>query len=355
MIRQVPVKERQYMEIKRQQEIKEKLYIYLYEKREENALTLASTIVPARVVDEPRSSSRPVAPHVNLILLIAIIFGCGIPFVIILIMTYINDEIQDQKEFQSVVKAPFLGEVIVNKSKKNVVVDGSSNTVSAEKFRTIRTNMKFMLPNVKCPVILVTSALSGEGKSYVAINTAASFALLGKKVLLMGMDIRKPAIANNLGLQFQGAITSYLSGDDVSLKELIAPSGIVDCLDVAPAGIVPPNPAELIQSPRLKQLFDELRNRYDFIFVDSAPLTLVSDTIHIAPLADMTIFVTRANYTSREMLPYIQDMFEQKHLPNMACVLNGIDVSKSYGQYRYGHNGRGYGAGYGYGYGYSHN
>ncbi|MBR3647263.1 MAG: polysaccharide biosynthesis tyrosine autokinase [Paludibacteraceae bacterium] len=353
LIRQVPAKERKYLEIKRQQEIKEKLYIYLFEKREENALTLASTIMPARVVNEPRSSSRPVAPHANLIYLIAIIFGAGIPFVVILILMYINDEIQDRKEFQSVVKAPFLGEVIINNSKKHVVVDGTSNTVSAEMFRTIRTNMKFMLPDVKCPIVLVTSSLSGEGKSYVAINTAASVALLGKKVLLMGMDIRKPVISKNLGLQFQGAITSYLIGEDVSMDELITPSGIVNGLDVAPAGLVPPNPAELIQSPRLKMLFDELRKHYDCIFVDSAPVTLVSDTIHIAPLVDMTIFVTRANYTSRELLSYIQDLYDRKNLPNMACVLNGIDVGKTYGHYRYGHYGRGYGYGYGYGtYGY---
>ena len=137
------------------------------------------------------------------------------------------------------------------------------------------------------------------------------------------------------------------------MDELITPSGIVNGLDVAPAGLVPPNPAELIQSPRLKMLFDELRKHYDCIFVDSAPVTLVSDTIHIAPLVDMTIFVTRANYTSRELLPYIQDLYDRKNLPNMACVLNGIDVGKTYGHYRYGHYGRGYGYGYGYGtYGY---
>lgn len=347
LIRQVPAKERQYMEIKRQQEIKEKLFIYLYEKREENALTLASTVMPAKVVDKPRSSSRPVAPRKSMILLVALMIGFAIPFGIIFIMNYFNHEIQDRKEFQQVVKAPFLGEIIIDKDGKHIVVDKSSNTVSAEMFRTVRTNMKFMLPDKPCPVLLVTSALNGEGKSFVALNTAVSMALLGKRVILVGLDIRKPVLADYIGIPFHGRLTSYLLDNSVSVDELIRPSGVVDGLDVAPSGVVPPNPAELIQSPRLKSLFDELRTRYDLIIVDTAPVTLVSDTFHLAPLADMTLFVTRANYTSREMLPFIEEIYEEKRLPNMACVLNGIEVGKTYGHYGYGHT---YGYGH-YGYG----
>ncbi len=352
LIRQVPAKERQYMEIKRQQEIKEKLFIYLYEKREENALTLASTVMPAKIVDKPRSSSHPVAPRKSMILLVALVFGFAIPLVLIFLLNYFNHEIQDRKEFQQVVKAPFLGEIITDKEGSNIVVDKSANTISAEMFRTVRTNMKFMLPDKQCPIILVTSSLNGEGKSFVAVNTSISLALLGKKVVLVGLDVRKPTLSKYMGLQTQGAVTSYLSDSSVSVDDLIVPSGVVDNLDVAPSGVVPPNPAELIQSPRLKMLFDELRKRYDLIVVDSAPVTLVSDTFHIAPHADMTIFVTRANYTSREMLPYIQQTYEEKRLPNMACVLNGIKAGSSYRHYGYGHA-YGYGH-YGYGsYGHS--
>jgi capsular exopolysaccharide synthesis family protein len=150
-----------------------------------------------------------------------------------------------------------------------------------------------------------------------------------------------------MGLHFQGAITSYLSGETTSIDDLIVTSGIVENLDVAPSGVVPPNPAELIQSPRLKTLFEELKTRYDLIIVDTAPVSLVSDTFHLAPLADMTIFVTRANYTSREMLPFIQEIYDSKRLPNMACVLNGVKAGSSYGHYGYGHT---YGYGH-YGYG----
>lgn len=345
LIRQVPAKERRYMEIKRQQEIKEKLFIYLYEKREENALTLASTVMPAKVVDKPRSSSVPVAPRKSMIMLVALIMGFAIPFAIIFLLDYFNHEIKDRREFQQVVKAPFLGEIIVNKDGKNIVVDGSSNTVSAEMFRTLRTNMKFMLPEKKGAIILVTSALNGEGKSFVSVNLAASMALLGKKVILVGLDIRKPVLNKYLGLRQRGALTSYLLDSSVKVDDLIVPTGVVDGLDVALAGVIPPNPAELIQSPRLETLFDELRARYDYIVLDTAPVFLVADTFHFALHADISVFVTRANYTSREMLPFVQEVYEDKRLPNMACVLNAVDPDKVHHRY-YGHS---YGYGYGYG------
>lgn len=347
LIRQVPAKERQYMEIKRQQEIKEKLFIYLYEKREENALALASTVMPAKIVNAPRISSRPVAPKKMQILLVALLLGCCIPLGIIYCTDRFNNEIQDRKEYQSVVKAPYLGEIIDCKGAGSVVVDGKSNTVQAEMFRTVRTNMKFMLPDKQCPIILVTSALNGEGKSFVSVNTALSMALLGKKVVLVGLDIRKPTLSKYLGLKYKGAVTSFLSDSSVTIDDLIVPSGVVDNMDVAPAGVIPPNPAELIQSPRMKELFEQLAERYDMIFVDTAPVSLVSDTFHLEKYADMTLFVTRANYTSREMLPYIEEVYEQKRLPNMACVLNGVSSHKSYHHYGYGHA-YGYGN-YGYG------
>lgn len=342
LIRQVPAKERRYMEIKRQQEIKEKLFIYLYEKREENALTLASTVMPAKVVDRPRSSAAPVAPRKSMIMLVALMVGLGIPLAILFLLDYFNHEIKDRKEFQNVVKAPFLGEVVADKSGESVVVTEGANTVSAEMFRTIRTNMKFMLPDKPCPVVLVTSALNGEGKSYVAVNTAISLALLGKRVLLVGLDVRKPTLSKYMHLRFQGAVTSYLSDPSVRIEDLIVPSGITANLDVAPSGTVPPNPAELIQSPRMATMFEELKKRYDLIVVDTAPVSLVSDTFHLWQYADMTVFVTRANYTSREMLPYIQELYEELRLPNIACVLNGVRAEKTYRSYGYGHT-------YGYG------
>lgn len=350
----VPERERKYVEIKRQQEIKEKLYIYLYQKREENALTLASTVMPAKTIDAPIISG-PIAPRKNRIILIAIAIGLSLPFLIIFLMDYLNDEVKDLREFQSVVKAPFLGHVLYMPSDKVVAVDSHDSSAQAELFRTIRTNLRFMLPDKKSPILLVTSALNGEGKSYVAINIAASLALLKKKVVLVGLDIRKPTLAQYLHIDFKGHLTSYLLDATIPMDDLIIPSGAVDNLDVIPSGAIPPNPGELIQSPRMENLFNELKLRYDYIVVDTSPLYLVSDTFHLDKYADMTIFVTRANYISREMLPYIQNIYEEKKMHNMACILNASTGGKrGYGYGRYGYGRYGYGRyGYGqYGYGY---
>lgn len=350
----VPERERKYVEIKRQQEIKEKLYIYLYQKREENALTLASTVMPAKTIDAPITSG-PIAPKKRRIMLIAIAIGLGLPFLIIFFMDYLNDEVKDLREFQSVVKAPFLGHVLYIPSDKVVAVDSHDSSAQAELFRTIRTNLRFMLPDKKSPILLVTSALNGEGKSYVAINIAASLALLKKKVVLVGLDIRKPTLAQYLHIDFKGHLTSYLLDATIPMDDLIIPSGAVDNLDIIPSGAIPPNPGELIQSPRMENLFNELKQRYDYIVVDTSPLYLVSDTFHLDKYADMTIFVTRANYISREMLPYIQNIYEEKKMHNMACILNASTGGKrGYGYGRYGYGRYGYGRyGYGrYGYGY---
>ncbi len=350
----VPERERKYVEIKRQQEIKEKLYIYLYQKREENALTLASTVMPAKTIDAPIISG-PIAPRKNRIILIAIAIGLSLPFLIIFLMDYLNDEVKDLREFQSVVKAPFLGHVLYMPSDKVVAVDSHDSSAQAELFRTIRTNLRFMLPDKQSPILLVTSALNGEGKSYVAINVAASLALLKKKVVLVGLDIRKPTLAQYLHIDFKGHLTSYLLDATIPMDDLIIPSGVVDNLDIIPSGAIPPNPGELIQSPRMENLFNELKLRYDYIVVDTSPLYLVSDTFHLDKYADMTIFVTRANYISREMLPYIQNIYEEKKMHNMACILNASTGGKrGYGYGRYGYGRYGYGRyGYGrYGYGY---
>ena len=348
----VPERERKYIEIKRQQSIKEKLYIYLYQKREENALTLASTVMPAKIIDAPIVSG-PISPRHRRFMIIAVAIGLGLPFLIIFLLDYLNDEVKDQREFQSVVKAPFLGNVLYMPSDKVVAVDSHNNSAQAELFRTIRTNLRFMLPDKKSPVLLVTSALNGEGKSYVAINIAASLALLKKKVIVVGLDIRKPTLSQYLHIDFKGHLTSYLLDPTMPLDELIIPSGAVDNLDVMPSGAIPPNPGELIQSPNMERLFNALKERYDYIVVDTSPLYLVSDTFHLDKYGDMTIFVTRANYISREMLPYIQDIYANQKMHNMACILNASTGGKrGYGYGRYGYGRYGYGR-YGYGhYGY---
>lgn len=341
-IREIPEQERAYISIHRQQQIKQNIYIYLYQKREENALTLASTVMPAKVIDQPQASSNAVSPKTKPLLLLALILGCAIPLGIMYIWDMFDNKIRGHKQYQNLIHAPFIGQLALASDKRSIALTEDSNSTSAELFRLLRGNIRFMSrnrkdSNSKCEVILVTSCVNGEGKSYVAINTALSFALLGKRVALVGLDIRKPTLAHYLGLAQKGCLTSYLADEEYQIEDTIIPSGIHPNLDVLPAGIVPPNPNELLQSDRLDQLIAYLRTQYDYVFLDSAPVAMVSDTFLLAHCTDMTLYVSRANYTTTELTDFINQVYDEHRLPNIACVLNGVKSAK---------------AGYGYGYGY---
>ena len=334
----LPGQERQFVEVVRTKELKEQLYLFLYEKREENALTLASTVMPAKVIATPQMDPTPSAPNLKLIALISLILGIFFPIGIIYLYHIFNNKISDDsKDLERRTKVPFGGVLVQNHHGEHVAVREGVNSASAELFRLLRTNIHFMLPpNTSNPVILVTSNINGEGKSYVATNMAMSLALLGKKVALVGLDIRKPMLAQYLNLPSQGLLTSYLSDSDYTLEDVTIASGTPG-LDILPAGIVPPNPNELLMGERLDQLFAELRQRYDYIVVDSAPVALISDTFQLNRVADMTIYVCRARYTTYDLIDFLNNVHEQKRLPNIVTVLNGVNAGK---------------AGYGYGYGY---
>lgn len=338
--RDVPSQEREYREIVRQKQLKEQLYLYLYKKREENALTLASTVTPAKIVAAPQMNPNPVSPRLLFYAFGCLFFGLGIPFGIMLIYDLMNNRVSsDTKEFERKLKIPFAGVLVKNHRGEHVAVRENENSVSSELFRTLRTNLRFMQPtDIECPVVLVTSSINGEGKSYVATNLAISVALLGKRVALVGLDIRKPMLATYLNLPSQGCLTSYLADSAYALEDAILPSNVKN-LDVIPAGIIPPNPSELLLSDRLGELFAELRKKYDFVIVDSAPVAMVSDTYQLARVCDMTVYVSRANYTTFELVDFINQTNEQQRLPKMVAVLNGADAKS---------------IGYGYGYGYGH-
>ena len=337
----LPSQERQFVEVVRTKELKEQLYLFLYEKREENALTLASTVMPAKVIATPQMNPTPSAPNLKMIAMICLILGVCFPIGIIYLYHFFNNKISDDsKDLERRIKVPFGGVLVQNHHGEHVAVREGVNSASAELFRLLRTNIHFMLPpNTSNPVILVTSNINGEGKSYVATNMAMSLALLGKKVALVGLDIRKPMLAQYLNLPSQGLLTSYLSDSDYTLEDVTIPSGTPG-LDILPAGIVPPNPNELLMGERLDQLFAELRQRYDYIVVDSAPVALISDTFQLNRVADMTVYVCRARYTTFDLIDFLNNVHEQKRLPNIVTVLNGVNASK---------------AGYGYGYGYGTN
>ena len=335
----LPDQEQEFIEVMRNKVLKEELYLFLYKQREENALTLASTVTPAKVVNTPQMNPTPVAPRLSIIGIFCLILGVMLPLAVMIMYDIMNNRISDEaRELERRLKIPLGGSLVKNHHGGHIAVREGENSVSAELFRTLRTNLRFMQPkDVKCPVILVTSSVNGEGKSYVATNLAISLTLLGKRVALVGLDIRKPTLAAYMNLPSQGCLTSYVAEDAYTMEDLIVPSGIAN-LDVLPSGVVPPNPSELLQSEKLDQLFVELRQNYDYVIVDSAPVALVGDSYLLHRLVDMTIFVTRANYTAYDLIEFINQTHMQQRLPKMVAVLNGVDAKKI-----------GYGYGYGYG------
>lgn len=334
-IKDVPTQEREFLEIKRQQEIKQKLYLYLLQKREENALSLASTIPSAKTLDASYSSIAPVEPKKMIILLFAFMLGIIIPIGIMYLLEMLNNKISSKKEFKQLVNAPFLGSIVLSKDQERVAVREGKTTPIVEMIRLIRTNLQFMLGGKKSPVILVTSSIGGEGKSFTSINVAMSFALLKKKVVLVGLDVRKPMLGDYMHISKDKGVSLYLSDHEINYSEIVVPSGFHPYLDVIPAGPVPPNPAELLMAQRLDDLIISLKKDYDYIILDSAPVGLVSDTYLLNRLIDNCIFVARQNFTPREMCDLINEIYKKQTLKKMSVILNGTDEKSGYG---YGYN-----------------
>ena len=340
-IKNAPEQQREYVRVVRQQQIKERLYLYLYEKREENALMLAATAMPAKILDVPQYDVKSRSPKLMKLLFICFILGLLFSAALLYIKVLFNDTIDDEKEFERRIKAPMLGHLVTNSRNAHIAIHEGESTVSAELFRQIRTNLRYVIPkDVKNPVILVTSCINGDGKSYVASNLALSLAILGKKVALVGLDIRKPMLAVYFNLNSKGHLTDYLADPDTQLDDIIIPSGEHKNMDIIPCGTIPPNPSELLQTDRLDSLFAELRKRYDYVIVDTAPIAMVSDTYLLDRVGDLTLFVCRYKYTPSEMIDYINNVIDQGKMHHVACVLNALSANRA-----------GYGYGYGYGYG----
>lgn len=339
-IKDAPEQQLEYERAIRRQQISERLYLYLYEKREENALLLAASAMPAKIVDIPQRDVLSKTPKIKELVFICFVLGLLFPGILLYIYILFNDKIDDVKDYEKRIKAPYLGHVLENSRNSHIAIHEGESSASAELFRLLRTNLRYIIPSdVKSPVILVTSCINGEGKSYVSSNLALSLAILGKKVALVGLDIRKPMLATYFNLSNKGQLSYYLADKDVPLEDVIVPSGEHANLDILPCGQVPPNPAELLQTSRLDELFAELRKRYDYVIVDTAPVAMVSDTYLLDRVSDATIFVSRYKYTPYEMMDYINQVAENGRMKRLVCVLNGV---KAY---------HGYGYGYGYGYG----
>ncbi|MDD2953164.1 MAG: polysaccharide biosynthesis tyrosine autokinase [Parabacteroides sp.] len=360
-ISNAPKQEKEFMTISRQQEIKAALYIMLLQKREENAITLASTANNGRIIEDPLADKDPVSPKKMIFLMVAFMIGFIIPIGIIYLVDLLRYKIENRGDVESLTDVSILGELplgATNAEHGAIVVRENKNDMMEETFRGLRTNLLFML-NKDERVILFSSTQPGEGKSFVAGNLAVSLAYLGKKVIVVGMDIRKPGLNKvfNLSKKTEG-ITNYLSNPEhVNLFDLVQNSGFSSNLDILLGGSIPPNPTELVARDILDKAINQLKERYDYVILDTAPIGMVTDTSIIARVADMCVYVCRADVTPKASFCYINVLKDEKKFNKLAVVINGIDMSKRKNSYGYGYGkkyGYGYGKKYGYGYGYGY-
>ena len=347
----IPTKERKMLSIERQQKIKETLYLFLLNRREENALSQAMADNNARIVDTPDGGNSPISPNRNRILLLGFLLGIAIPGVGFLMILFMDTRVHNRKDVQGVVSVPFLGEVPLDKkairrrgrkAPQLPAAEEDRNREVAEAMRILRTKMSFMSKNKekRMQVITLTSFNEGSGKTFIARNLAMSFIYAKKKVVMLDLDIRKGMLSRLLLSGRYSGITDYLADYSLGLDDVLQKGEAGKTPDMIGAGTVAPNPAELLMDGRLDSLVAELRTRYDYIIVDNVPVGIIADASIVNRIVDLTIFVVRAGRLDRRQLPDIETLYQEKTLNNMALVLNGIDLDR-----------RGYGYGYGYGYG----
>lgn len=340
-------------EIFREQQVKVNIYTFLLQKREEIALQKTLATPTARFIDNPTGGIL-IAPKRSLYYGIGLLIGLLFPAAIITLRRVLFPKFNDKEELERVTKVPILGEISINNSDNDVVVGEGISTPIAELFRLLRNNINFIHAGNGKKIILLTSSVSGEGKTFVALNLAMTYALTGKKVVIVGLDIRRPVLAHVSGLSNARGVTTFLSGQEEDLSNLIHQSSFNENLYVLPAGPVPPNPNELLMSPQMDAMFNRLRADYDFVIIDSAPVGLVSDTFLIVPQSDIQLYVTRAGFSTRRSLRVLHDAINSGHLNRVYLILNGVNVAGSSYIYRkYGHYGYGTYKTYGYASGYS--
>lgn len=355
MFSSIPAKEKILRSIERQQNIKETLYLFLLQRREEASVTKAITTPSIKVVDYAITDYIPIAPKRSIIYLAALLIGLLIPFAIVYILFLLDTKIHNKQDFERlapdipvVAEIPFIQE-------DHRIISNNDRSVLAEAFRILRTNITYLMPiksNGECPVIFTTSSIKGEGKTFVSLNLALTLSSMDKKVLLIGADLRNPQLHKYLKInKNRMGLSNYLYDSRTDWKNLINEKVFDnEFLSMIFAGSVPPNPAELLSNGRFEELLMILKKEYDYIIVDTAPTILVTDTLLISQLSDLTVYITRADHTDKKLLTYSRDLKIQGKLKNMAYVINNVGGSKGYGYgYSYGY---GYGYNYGYGYGY---
>ncbi len=335
-----PKKQRELIDITRQQAVKEELYLYLLQKREEIAISLGIAAVNAKIIDSAYSSGYPVFPNKTLSMIAALLVGLLIPFIILYVYDIIDTKVHRRSDVEKELRIPILGEIPYTDKKRKRIITKDDRSGTAEAFRLARTNLDFMLTTSKgnSKVVMVTSTLGSEGKTFVALNLAKTLASSDKKVLLLGLDLRAPTITKALKLEKGIGVTHFITDTKVTISDITTKLSDSENLDLITSGIIPPNPAELLMNSRMDELFDQVKEKYDYIVVDTSPLSLVTDTLILNKYASINVYVIRADFLDRRMLNVPKSINADGKLNNMAILINGI-TSK--------HNNFGYGYGYG--------
>tara|TARA_B110000285_G_C15127947_1_gene621538 strand:+ start:918 stop:3293 length:2376 start_codon:yes stop_codon:yes gene_type:complete len=337
----IPGFEKEYRDIFRQQQIKETLYLYLLQKREENEIALSANVANTKIIDHAFCNEIPISPNKKIIYLGAFFLGLLFPAALIYVLDLFDNKVHSQKDLEKY-GLPHLANIPLSNENEKLVAQNNPRSVLSEAFRILRTNVAFLFSKEKRNTIFVTSTIAGEGKTFVSLNVAHSLALTGKKVCVIGLDLRAPKLLQYLELQTNlKGVSNYIIDPNLRHSELTIPIPGTENLFLLPSGITPPNPSELLLKPRFEQLMNELKDEYDYIIADTAPVSLVTDTLTVAKFADVTLYVTRANKLDKRMLEFPAKLYAEKKLNNMSVIVNAVDMKK----------GGSYGYGYGYGYG----
>jgi capsular exopolysaccharide synthesis family protein len=343
-ISDAPVKERIYLDYSRQQSLKQDLYLFLLQKREETAISQTATISSVRILDNAESDEKPYAPKKSLIYLIALFAGIFLPATGLSVKEMLNVKINSKADIEKHTSVPLLGEISRNINKNKQLIYNDFRSVISEEIRAVRTNLKYVTDKGKSNVILFTSSMSGEGKSFISLNLGNSIAMSGKKVVLLELDLRKPRLLKNIGVENDYGFTNYvISTEEEDISNLIKPSTFNENFFFISSGPIPPNPTELLMNDRLKILIDELKTRFDYIIIDSAPVGLVSDALIIEEFVDITCYVVRQNYTYKSQLGIVNDLHRTQKAKHLYLIVNDIELKKNaitgyglgYGNYGY--------------------
>ena len=329
----IPTIEREFIEMSRQQAIKQELYLFLLKKREETQLTLASATNTTRIIDSAYTAQQPIAPKRQIILLMAFLGGIFLAAAALWLYQMLNDKVKTRKELQRITHAPILGELSYKKGAMGVIMQQEPYKHMAEELRKLRTNLTFFLSGADKKVVLITSGESGEGKSFISINLAAAFSLLNKKVALVGLDLRRPMLKQYMHVESQYGITNYLTDETLTLDDIRCTLPGYEQLTIFTSGSIPPNPSELLEHPRFAELMEQLRAQYDYIIMDSAPIGLAADSFTLADYADTIVYVCRLGVSSRPTLKHLDEMVKSQRLHNVSILINGVERGKGYGYY----------------------